>query len=128
MGEALRLFGNELSPYSVKVRSYLRYKDIPHVWIVRDATNQEEYARYAKLPLIPLLVFPDGTSLQDSTPIIEHLESRFPEPSIQPIPRWPFSPRCSRNTATSGATNGCSTIAGSTSPMRGRRPNASRCR
>jgi glutathione S-transferase len=84
MGEPLRLFGNELSPYSVKVRSYLRYKQIPHVWIVRDATNQEEFARHAKLPLIPLLVFPDGTSLQDSTPIIEHLETRHPEPSIHP--------------------------------------------
>ncbi|HWP67578.1 MAG TPA: glutathione S-transferase family protein [Candidatus Limnocylindria bacterium] len=84
MAELLRLFGNELSPYSVKVRSYLRYKNIPHVWIVRDATNQEEFARHAKLPLIPLLVFPDGTSMQDSTPIIEHLERRYPEPSIHP--------------------------------------------
>ena len=84
MGETLRLFGNELSPYSVKVRSYLRYKQIPHTWIVRDATNHEEFARHAKLPLIPLLVFPDGTSLQDSTPIIEHLEVRHPEPSVHP--------------------------------------------
>src|SRR5512138_863768 len=84
MGEPIRLFGNELSPYSVKVRSYLRYKDIPHVWVVRDATTQEEFARHAKLPLIPLLLFPDGTSLQDSTPIIEQLESRYPEPSIHP--------------------------------------------
>ena len=84
MGEPLRAFGNELSPYSVKVRSYLRYKEIPHVWLVRDATNQEEYARHAKLPLIPLLILPDGTSLQDSTPIIEHLERQYPEPSIHP--------------------------------------------
>ena len=79
MGEPLRAFGNELSPYSVKVRSYLRYKEIPHVWIVRDATNQEEFARHAKLPLIPLLILPDGTSLQDSTPIIEQLEARYPD-------------------------------------------------
>jgi glutathione S-transferase len=84
MSTPLRLFGNELSPYSVKVRSYLRYKHIPHVWIVRDATTADEFARHAKLPLIPLLVFPDGTSMQDSTPIIEHLEARHPEPSIHP--------------------------------------------
>ena len=84
MSDTLRLFGNELSPYSVKVRSYLRYKNLPHVWVVRDATTADEFARHAKLPLIPLLVFPDGTSLQDSTPIIEHLESRHPEPSIHP--------------------------------------------
>jgi glutathione S-transferase len=84
MGEKLRLFGNELSPYSVKVRSYLRYKEIPHTWVVRDSTTADEFARHAKLPLIPLVVFPDGTSLQDSTPIIEQLESRHPEPSIHP--------------------------------------------
>jgi glutathione S-transferase len=84
MGDPLRLFGNELSPYSVKVRSYLRYKGIPHVWVVRDSTSQAEFARHAKLPLIPLLLFPDGTSMQDSTPIIERLEALHPEPSIHP--------------------------------------------
>ena len=34
-----RIFGLELSPYSVKVRSYFRYKAIPHVWIVRNAES-----------------------------------------------------------------------------------------
>jgi len=79
-----RIFGNELSPYSVKVRSYFRYKRIAHEWIVRNAANEEEFRRYAKLPLIPLVVTPDGQGLQDSTPIIEHFESVHPEPSIQP--------------------------------------------
>ena len=31
-----RIFGAEISPYSVKVRSYFRYKGIEHEWIVRD--------------------------------------------------------------------------------------------
>ncbi|MFN8544985.1 MAG: glutathione S-transferase family protein [Candidatus Binatia bacterium] len=79
-----RLFGNELSPYSIKVRSYLRYKGIPHEWIVRDSTTQAEFDRWAKLPLVPLVVGPDGQVLQDSTPIIEHFETRHPEPSIHP--------------------------------------------
>jgi glutathione S-transferase len=52
--------------------------------VIRDSTTSDEFARYAKLPLIPLLVFPDGTSLQDSTPIIEQMESRHPEPAIHP--------------------------------------------
>ena len=34
MSSTYRIFGNELSPYSVKVRSYFRYKRIPHEWIV----------------------------------------------------------------------------------------------
>lgn len=84
MSDVFRVFGNELSPYSVKVRSYLRYKGIPHEWIVRTVAHEEEFRRLAKLPLIPLVVAPDGTVLQDSTPIIETLEARFPEPSIVP--------------------------------------------
>ena len=84
MGNPYRIFGNELSPYSVKVRSYFRYKDIAHQWVVRDSSNQDEFQRYAKLPLIPLVVTPDGTGIQDSTPIIEHFETLHPEPSIHP--------------------------------------------
>jgi glutathione S-transferase len=79
-----RVFGSELSPYSVKVRSYLRYKRIPHEWIVRSSANQEEFQRLAKLPLIPLVVTPEGDALQDSTPIIEQLERRHPEPPVHP--------------------------------------------
>jgi len=79
-----RLFGAELSPYSVKVRSYLRYKKIDHEWIVRDMSTMEEFSKYAKLPLIPLLVTPDGQGMQDSTPVLEKLEEKFPDPSIHP--------------------------------------------
>ena len=85
MSEVHRLYGNELSPYSVKVRSYFRWKGIPHEWIIRSTENQAEFQRYAKLPLIPLVVTPDGEALQDSTPIIEHFERLIPEPSITPV-------------------------------------------
>ena len=84
MAERYRIFGSELSPYSVKVRSYFRYKGIPHEWIVRSAATMEEYRKYAKLPLIPVVVTPDGRGLQDSTPILEQLEAAHPEPSIHP--------------------------------------------
>ena len=84
MTDHYRIFGNEMSPYSVKVRSYFRYKQLPHEWIVRNSNVDEEFNRYAKLPLIPLVVTPDGKGLQDSTPIIEHFEAQHPEPSIHP--------------------------------------------
>jgi glutathione S-transferase len=84
MAGVYRIFGAELSPYSVKVRSYFRYKNIPHEWIVRSSTNVAEFQRYAKLPLIPLVVTPDGQGMQDSTPIIEHFEQLYPEPPTQP--------------------------------------------
>jgi len=84
VSSSYRVFGLELSPYSVKVRSYLRYKGIPHEWVVRHMGNLAEFQRHAKLPLIPLVIGPDGVAMQDSTPIIETLEARFPAPSIHP--------------------------------------------
>ena len=84
MTAPFRLYGAELSPYSVKVRSYLRYKGLDFEWLPRSQSRQEEFARYAKLPLIPVLVDAEDTPLQDSTPIIETLEAQFPDPSITP--------------------------------------------
>ncbi|MEE8243768.1 MAG: glutathione S-transferase family protein [Pseudomonadales bacterium] len=78
------IIGAEESPYSVKVRSYFRYKDIPHQWLTR-AEAGELYRQHAKLPLVPLVVTPDDQGLQDSTPIIETVEAAHPEPSIHPI-------------------------------------------
>lgn len=79
-----RLFGAEMSPYSVKVRAYLRFKGIRHQWIPRNAASQAEYEKYAKVPIIPLLVTPRDVGIQDSTPIIEALEAAHPTPGIHP--------------------------------------------
>jgi glutathione S-transferase len=84
MSNVYRIFGAELSPYSVKVRSYFRYKGIPHEWVARHAGNMAEFQRHAKLPLVPLVLSPDGRASQDSTPIIERLEASFPAPPIHP--------------------------------------------
>src|SRR5256885_1203229 len=73
-----------MSPYSVKVRSYFRYKGIPHQWLLRNAASQAEYEKHARMPIIPLLVTPEGTGIQDSTPIIDQMERLYPEPSIHP--------------------------------------------
>ena len=36
------------------------------------------------MPIIPLVVTPDGNGIQDSTPIIEAMEKLYPDPSIHP--------------------------------------------
>jgi glutathione S-transferase len=82
LSDAYRLFGSELSPYSVKVRSYFRYKGLPHEWLLRSPADQADFQKYAKLPLVPLVVTPDGEGLQDSTPIIERFEAA--SPSLRP--------------------------------------------
>jgi glutathione S-transferase len=84
MSDVYRIFGVELSPFSVKIRSYFRYKQIPHQWIVRDSETMADYQKYAKIPIVPLVVTPDEKGLQDSTPIMEQMDGLFPEPSIHP--------------------------------------------
>jgi len=84
MADGYRILGAEMSPYSVKVRSYFRYKAIPHRWILRNADSQAEYEKHARMPIIPLVVTPEGKGIQDSTPIIDQMEKLYPEPSIHP--------------------------------------------
>jgi glutathione S-transferase len=79
-----RIYGSELSPYSVKVRSFFRYKKLNHEWIPRSPAVQSEFQKYAKLPLVPLVVTPEGEGIQDSTPILERFETSPPEPSVTP--------------------------------------------
>jgi glutathione S-transferase len=84
VAEGYRIIGAEMSPYSVKVRSYFRYKGIPHQWVLRNAASQAEYEKHAKMPIIPLVITPEGTGIQDSTPIIDQMEKRFPDPPVHP--------------------------------------------
>ncbi len=84
MSDVYRIIGAEISPYSVKTRSYFRYKGIPHEWILRGAFDPAEFKKYAKLPRVPLVVTPEDEGIQDSTPILEKLEAKFPEASIHP--------------------------------------------
>jgi glutathione S-transferase len=84
MTAPFRLYGAELSPYSQKVRSFLRFKGLDFEWRRRTQAASEEFARYAKLPLVPVLVDSEERVLQDSTPMIEALEAAYPEPSIRP--------------------------------------------
>jgi glutathione S-transferase len=85
MADCYRIFGAEMSPYSVKVRSYFRYKDIPHQWILRNGDSQAEFETHARMPIIPLVVTPEGTGFQDSTAMIDQLEALYPDPSIHPV-------------------------------------------
>jgi glutathione S-transferase len=85
MAKKYKIFGSEISPYSIKVRSWFRYKGIPFTWKILNYENNAEFKKYAKIPLIPLVVSPDRTeALQDSTKIIQYLEKRFPSPSTSP--------------------------------------------
>jgi len=79
-----RLLGLEASPYTMKVKSYLTYKGLPFDWITRSMANEALFQKHAKVQLIPLLFFPDGQTMQDSTLIIERIERDTGGNSIHP--------------------------------------------
>ena len=79
-----RLFGAETSPYSIKVRAFLRYKNARFDWIPRSRETEAEFKNFASVPTVPLLLSPDGSANQDSTDIIATLEADHPEPSAVP--------------------------------------------
>ncbi len=79
-----RLFGTETSPYSLKVRSFLRYKNADFDWVLRSVATEEEFNRHAVLPTVPLLIGPDGKTSQDSTNMLATLEKKHAAPSAVP--------------------------------------------
>lgn len=79
-----RLFGAETSPYSLKVRAFLRYKNVEFEWIGRSRHSEEEFQAAARAPTVPLLISPNRPASQDSTAMLSALEADHPEPSAVP--------------------------------------------
>lgn len=74
-----RLLGGPGSPYSLKMRAVLRYRRLPHLWIVpRGYIGAEGELAEAGKGMIPVLQFPDGRYAADTTPLIYELERRHP--------------------------------------------------
>jgi glutathione S-transferase len=83
-----RLYMAEESYFSAKVRPGFRWKRVPHVEVL--ATNRvyrEVIRPRTGLQMIPVVVGPDGETIQDSSDILDVLEARYPEPPL--FPRTP---------------------------------------
>ena len=76
------LYGALGSPYSMKMRSVLRYRRLPHIW--KDGAATREALAEVRAPVIPVLGYPDGHHDNDSTPLIYDLEARHAERSVVP--------------------------------------------
>lgn len=79
MPETYRLLGGPGSPYSMKLRAILRYRRLPHVWLVPNGyLSSGGELRDAGKSMIPVLQYPDGSYWADSTPLAYALEARHP--------------------------------------------------
>lgn len=89
----LTLFGAPVGLYTGKVRSYLRKQGIPYVErLPTDPVFTGEVMPAVKRFINPVIRFADGTLVQDTTDIIDHLErqgharfSVYPEQPLQRI-------------------------------------------
>lgn len=78
-----RLYAHIGSPYSMKMRAVLRYRRIPHVVMGRMSDWAHAFGN-VRVPVMPVLEYPDGTFHNDSTPLILDLERRHAERSVIP--------------------------------------------
>ena len=73
-----RLLGTLGSPYSMKLRAIMRYRRLPHNWVLRTARNRAE-TMDVKPNLLPMLRYPGESQYRvDSTPLAYDLEARHP--------------------------------------------------
>lgn len=88
MPNPITLVGTYGSPYSLKMRAVLRYRQIPFRWVIQGTADEQGIPR-PKVAIIPVLGFPDAEGeitevMVDSTPQIARLETMFKERSLKP--------------------------------------------
>jgi glutathione S-transferase len=88
MTHPLRIVGAPGSPYSRKLRAVLRYRRIPHVWIL-NFSKESRGLPEPPVRLLPVLIYPDAQgnpreAAVDSTPLIRRLEREFAGRSVVP--------------------------------------------
>ncbi len=84
MDAGLCIMGVPGSPYSRKLRAVLRYRRIPHTWVLMGTPEARALPR-ARVSLLPQLVYPGAReALTDSSPLIRRLETEYAGRSVIP--------------------------------------------
>jgi len=73
------------SPYSDKIRMYLRLKRLPVVEVRENMRNREQVLRARTgRTMVPVVITPDDEAMNDSTAITRRLEAARPTPALRP--------------------------------------------
>ena len=73
------------SPYSDKIRTYLRLKRLPVVEVRENLRNREQVLRARTgRTMVPVVITPADEALNDSTHITRRLEAACPSPAVRP--------------------------------------------
>lgn len=79
------LYYAQRSPYARKVRIVLAEKNLPCELIETDISNKSpEFLKLSPIGKVPVLVDENGTTVWDSTQIVEYLDETYPQPSFYP--------------------------------------------
>jgi glutathione S-transferase len=85
--DPIRIIGAPGSPYSRKMRAVLRYRRIPHIWVLQGSPERRSLP-HPRVELLPQLVLPGAAGAPeartDSTPLIRHLERLHPGRAVIP--------------------------------------------
>jgi glutathione S-transferase len=76
-----RLHGFDVSYFTAKVRTALRYKQL---WYEELRADYREIKRRTGMGFIPMVITPEDETWQDSTDIYDLLEERHPDPPLFP--------------------------------------------
>lgn len=79
----MKVWGVSVSYYTGKLESYLRYKGIPYE-MEHPFADQKRIRGLAGAVQVPIVERDDGRWMSDSTPIIQHMETEFPERPVIP--------------------------------------------
>jgi len=85
MGTPYTLYVMSNSPYSDKIRMYLRLKRLPVVEVRENLRNREQVLRARTgRTMVPVVITPADEALNDSTHITRTLEAACPSPALRP--------------------------------------------
>src|SRR3990167_827454 len=77
-----KLYQYAACPFCNKVRSILQYKGVDFETIEVHPLNKKEIAFSTDYRAVPIYVDSKGVQVNDSTPIMRHIDNEFPKPKV----------------------------------------------